>query len=433
MGFDVLYLPPIHPIGHTQRKGPNNTPGAGEEGPGSPWAIGAEEGGHEAIHPELGTVEDFVELVRRARERGIEVAIDLAFQCSPDHPWVAEHPQWFRQRPDGTVQFAENPPKRYEDIFPLDFETDDWKALWAELERIVLLWIERGVRVFRVDNPHTKPIRLWEWLISRVKERHPEVLFLAEAFTRPKVMARLAKVGFSQSYTYFTWRNTKRELEQYLTELTRTELRDHFRPNFWPNTPDILPEVLQTGGRPAFVARLVLAATLSSNYGIYGPAFELLESRPREPFSEEYLDSEKYQIRRWDIDRPDSLRELIARVNRIRRGSPALQQTADLTFVPVDNEWLIAYVKTDRRAGDTVLVVVNLDPHHRHAGWLHLDPAGVGAEADRMFQVHDLLSEARFLWSGSRSYVELDPQVMPAHLFKIRRRVRTEYDFDYFM
>jgi starch synthase (maltosyl-transferring) len=433
MGFDVLYLPPIHPIGHTNRKGPNNTPGGGDEGPGSPWAIGSEDGGHDAIHPELGTVQDFVELVQRARERGIEVALDIAFQCSPDHPWVEEHPEWFRWRPDGTVQFAENPPKRYEDIYPLEFESDEWSGLWEALEQVFEVWIERGVRVFRVDNPHTKPLPFWGWVINRIKRRHPETLFLSEAFTRPKVMGRLAKAGFSQSYTYFTWRNTKWELETYLTDLTKTELREYFRPNFWPNTPDILPEVLQTGGRPAFVSRLVLAATLSSNYGIYGPAFELFENRPREPFSEEYLDSEKYQIRDWQIDREDSLRELIARINRVRRGSPALQQTADLTFIPVDNEWIIAYVKSAPRAHDTVLVVVNLDPHHRHAGWLHLDTAGIGTEPDRMFQVHDLLSDARFLWSGSRSYVDLDPQVMPAHLFKIRRRVRTERDFDYFM
>lgn len=432
MGFDVLYLPPIHPIGRTHRKGPNNTPAGGDRGPGSPWAIGAPEGGHDAVHPQLGTVEDVEDLAREARSRGIELALDIAFQCSPDHPWVTEHPEWFHWRPDGTVQFAENPPKRYEDIYPLEFETDAWQSLWLELERVIEFWIERGVKVFRVDNPHTKPLPFWAWAIGGIRGRHPEVIFLSEAFTRPKVMARLAKAGFSQSYTYFTWRNTKWELERYLEELTQTDLREYFRPNFWPNTPDILPEVLQTGGRPAFVARLVLAATLSSNYGIYGPAFELMENRPREPFSEEYLDSEKYEIKQWETGRTDSLRELIIRLNRIRRDSPALQQTSDLQFVPVDNEWIIAYVKRGP-GSDTVLVVVNLDPHHRHTGWLRLDAADIGVEDHGMYQVHDLLGDARYLWSGSRSFVDLDPWAMPAHVFKIRRRVRSEHDFDYFV
>ena len=432
MGFDVLYLPPVHPIGHTQRKGPNNRPGAGDEGPGSPWAIGSEEGGHDAIHPDLGTVEDFVELVGRARDRGIEVAIDLAFQCSPDHPWVVEHPQWFRQRPDGTVQFAENPPKRYEDIFPLDFETEDWQALWEELERIVLVWIERGVRVFRVDNPHTKPMRFWEWLIGRVKERHPEVLFLSEAFTRPKVMARLAKVGFSQSYTYFTWRNTKRELEQYLTELTRTELRDYFRPNFWPNTPDILPQYLQYGGRPAFIIRLILAATLSSSYGIYGPAFELCVSEGVEG-REEYLNSEKYEIKDWDLNAKGNIRAVVERVNRVRRQNASLQSIRNVEMYSVDNEMILCYGKATEDGSEMTVTVVNIDPHHRQSGWVRLPLDQMGIDPRRPFLMHDLLSDDKYIWQGESNYIELDPHVMPGHILRVQRRMRRETDFDYFM
>ena len=345
MGFDVLYLPPIHPIGRTGRKGPDGATNAAEGDPGSPWAIGAREGGHTAVHPELGTLEEFRDLVTAAAARGIEVAMDLAFQASPDHPWVTEHPAWFRHLPDGTIRYAENPPKRYEDIYPLDFETTDWQALWAELLEVVRFWVAQGVRVFRVDNPHTKPFAFWEWMIRLVKADHPEVIFLSEAFTRPRVMEQLAKVGFTQSYTYFTWRNTKWELETYLDELTKTDVADYFRPNFWPNTPDILHEELQHGGRAAFLSRLVLAATLSANYGIYGPAFELQEHFPRSPGSEEYAHSEKYEIRWWDLARPDSLSEFIARVNKIRRDHRALQFNDALQFHPVDNEQIIAYSK----------------------------------------------------------------------------------------
>ena len=325
MGFDTLYLPPIHPIGRTQRRGKNNANDAGTDDPGSPWAIGAQEGGHKSIHPELGTLDDFKRLVRKANEYGIEVALDLAFQCSPDHPYVTQNPEWFRRRPDRTIQFAENPPKKYQDIYPFDFTTEGWQELWHELKSVVDFWIEQGIRIFRVDNPHTKPLPFWQWLITEVKKDHAETIFLAEAFTRPKVMYRLAKLGFSQSYTYFAWRNTKRELIQYFRELTKSEVREYFRPSLWPNTPDILTEYLQFGGRPAFMTRLVLAATLGANYGIYGPAFELCVDRAREPGSEEYLDSEKYQIQNWHSGNADSLKEFIARVNRIRRENPALQ------------------------------------------------------------------------------------------------------------
>ncbi|MDR7496196.1 MAG: DUF3416 domain-containing protein [Armatimonadota bacterium] len=433
MGFDVVYLPPIHPIGRTNRKGRNNAPVAEADAPGSPWAIGAAEGGHDAVHPQLGTLEDFRRLVARARELGLEVALDLAFQCSPDHPYVAAHPEWFRWRPDGRVQYAENPPKRYEDIFPLHFEGDAWQSLWEELRRVVLFWIGQGVRIFRVDNPHTKPFRFWEWLLAQIRAEHPDVLFLSEAFTRPAVMYHLAKLGFAQSYTYFAWRNTKDELERYFTELTRTEVAEFFRPNLWPNTPDILTEYLQTGGRPAFIARLVLAATLGASYGIYGPAFELCEARPREPGSEEYLHSEKYEIRHWELDRPDSLRHLIARLNRIRREHPALQADRSLAFHPVDTEALIAYSKRTEDGANIVLVVVNLDPHHRQAGWVTLPLEGLGLSPHEPYQVHDLLTGTRYLWSGARNYVELDPHGLPAHVFVVRRRIRREQDFEYYL
>ncbi len=433
MGFDVLYLPPIHPIGETHRKGKNNNPLADPDDVGSPWAIGSKEGGHMAVHPELGALEDFRCLVAKAKEYSMEIALDIAFQCSPDHPYVTEHPEWFRWRPDKSVQYAENPPKKYEDIYPFDFETEHWQGLWAELRDVLYFWMDQGVRVFRVDNPHTKPFGFWEWIIAQVKETHPEVIFLSEAFTRPKVMYQLAKLGFSQSYTYFAWRNTKWELTRYFSELYQSDVREYFRANLWPNTPDILTEYLQMGGRPAFVARLVLAATLGANYGIYGPAFELCENRPRQLGGEEYLDSEKYEIRHWDLDRSDSLKDFIARVNKIRRENPALQSDWNLRFHQVDNEKLIAYSKHTEDLSNIVLVVVNLDPHHTHGAWLDLDLRSLGIEAQQSYQVHDLLGDSRFLWYGSKNYVELDPKVVPAHIFRLRRRVRTERDFDYFM
>jgi starch synthase (maltosyl-transferring) len=427
LGFDVLYLPPVHPIGVTARKGRNGVSWAGPGDPGSPWAIGNAAGGHTAIDPDLGTLADFDRLVAAAAGRGIEVALDLAFQCSPDHPWVGEHPNWFRQLPDGSIRPAENPPKRYEDVYPLDFETADWRRLWEALHGVVEFWIGHGVRIFRVDNPHTKPLRFWEWLLAAVRADHPEVIMLAEAFTRPRIMEHLAKIGFSQSYTYFTWRNSAREIEEYLTELTRTPVADYFRPNLWPTTPDILHELLQSGGRPAFTARLVLAATLGSSYGIYGPAFELLENEPRQPGSEEYLDSEKYEVRHWDLDRPDSLADLLTRVNAIRHAHPALHQNRSLRFHNVDNDQLLVYSKTagpnPDGAGfdDTILVAVNLDPRAAQAGTITLDLAALRLERAETFVVHDLLTGARYDWTCSHNFIRLDPEVVPAHIFHVQR------------
>jgi starch synthase (maltosyl-transferring) len=432
MGFDVLYLPPLHPIGRSFRKGKNNVTTPEPGAPGSPWAIGSEEGGHTEIHPDLGTIEDFDRLVRRVGEFGMEIALDLAYQCSPDHPWVMKHPEWFRHRPDGTIQYAENPPKKYQDIYPLDFETEAWQELWEELRHVVEFWIGHGVRIFRVDNPHTKPFAFWEWLIEGIKDEFPEVIFLSEAFTRPKVMYRLAKAGFTQSYTYFAWRNAKWELESYFTELAQTDVGEFFRPNLWPNTPDILTEVLQTGGRGAFMARIILASTLGASYGIYGPAFELMEHRPVAPGSEEYLDSEKYEIRLWDLERPDSLAEFVARLNRIRKENAALQTDRTLRFHRIENEQLIAYSKSAPDEENVILAVVNLDPHTNQAGWLDLSLASLGVDDERPFQVHDLLTEARYVWQGPRHYVELNPHVVPAHVFRVRQRVRTEQDFEYF-
>ncbi len=433
MGFDVLYLPPIHPIGRTNRKGANNSVHASPGEPGSPWAIGSEQGGHKAVHPELGTLDDFRHLVRAAEQHGLGLALDIAFQCSPDHPYTREHPEWFRHRPDGSIQYAENPPKKYEDILPFDFEGEAWRELWSELLSIVSFWIDQGVSIFRVDNPHTKPFAFWEWLIGEVKRDHPEVIFLAEAFTRPKVMYRLAKAGFSQSYTYFAWRNNSWELTEYFTELTQTSVGDYFRPNLWPNTPDILTEYLQTGGRPAFAARLVLAATLGASYGIYGPAFELCEGRAKEPGSEEYLDSEKYQLRSWNLDAPDSLREMITLVNEIRHENLALQSDRGLRFHPTENESLIAYTKSTGDLTDVVLTVVNLDPHHTQSGMVTLPLRALGLDGDKSYQAHELLSGARYLWSGPRNYVEINPHAAPAQIFRFRRRVRSEHDFEYFL
>jgi starch synthase (maltosyl-transferring) len=433
MGFDVLYFPPIHPIGRIERKGKNNALDPSPQDVGSPWGIGSDEGGHKSIHPRLGTLKDFRELVERAKERGMEIALDVAFQCAPDHPYVKGHKDWFRIRPDGSVQYAENPPKKYQDIYPLNFESEAAVELCEELKSVVLYWIEQGVRIFRVDNPHTKPYPFWEWLIADVRQQYPDVIFLGEAFTRPKVMYRLAKLGFTQSYTYFTWRNTKRELMDYFTELTQSDVREFFRANLWPNTPDILSEYLQVGGRPAFLSRLILAGTLGANYGIYGPAFELCENRPVHPGSEEYLDSEKYQIRAWEIGRPDSLRDVISRLNRARRDNPALQRDTGLRFHSIDNDQLIAYSKSTEDLSNIVLVVVSLDPHYAQSGWVELPLGDLGLEDRQTFQVHDLLTGTEYLWQGARNYVELKPQEMPGHVFCLRRRVPTEKDFAYFM
>jgi starch synthase (maltosyl-transferring) len=433
MGFDIVYLPPIHPIGIKFRKGKNNAQATEAGDVGSPWAIGGEEGGHKSVHPDLGTIEDFRRFVRRASELRLQVALDIAFQVSPDHPYVKAHEEWFRKRPDGTIQYAENPPKKYQDIYPFDFETSHWESLWAELKSVFDFWIAEGIRIFRVDNPHTKPFAFWEWVIAEIKRENPEALFLSEAFTRPKIMYRLAKLGFSQSYTYFPWRNTKAELTAYLTELTKTEVREFFRPSQWPNTPDILTEFLQTSGRPGFMMRFLLAATLGASYGIYGPAFELFDGRPKAQGSEEYLDSEKYQLRHWDVESPDSLKELISLVNRIRHDNPALHSDWSLEFHPVDNDRLICYSKASDDKSNLIIVVVNLDPHYTHSGFVDLPLERLNIDPAHPFQAHDLLTGSRYVWNGSRNFVELNPASVPAHVLRIRRRLRSETDFEYFL
>ena len=421
MGFDVLYLPPIHPIGRSFRKGKNNTTEAKPGDVGSPWAIGAKEGGHLAILKELGTFADLEYLIHQLHARKMELALDIAFQCAPDHPWVTEHPEWFKKRADGSIQYAENPPKKYQDIYPLDFESSDWQGLWDALKEVFTFWADKGVRIFRVDNPHTKAFPFWEWVIAEVQAIYPDAIFLAEAFTRPRVMERLAKLGFTQSYTYFTWRNTKLELTQYMTELTKTDVFEYMRPNFWPNTPDILPFGLQTGGPNAFKSRLVLAATLSSNYGMYGPAFELGESIPFKEGSEEYLNSEKYEIKRWNPDAPNSLRPLITLLNQARRANAALQRNENLVFHPTDNAQIMAYSKATDDGADVVLTIVSLDPVNTQAGFVTLDLAAMGLGDGAIFDVFDLLTNRGYRWQGSRNYVELRPYEVPAHVFSIRK------------
>ena len=433
MGFDVVYLPPIHPIGNAFRKGKNNSVSAQPDDVGSPWAIGSPEGGHKSIHPHLGSLDDFRRFLAKAASHGLEVALDIALQCSPDHPYVLEHREWFSTRPDGSIQYAENPPKKYQDIYPLNFETIQWQALWEELKSIFLFWIEQGVRIFRVDNPHTKAFPFWEWLIAEIKARHPDAIFLAEAFTRPNVMYHLAKLGFSQSYSYFSWRNTKPELKQYFTELSQTDVREYLRPSLWPNTPDILPEFLQVGGRAAYMVRIVLAATLGANYGIYGPAFELCENTPLRPGSEEYLNSEKYELKHRDLESKTSLKNFISRLNRIRKETSALQSDRNLHFHETDNPTLICYSKATDDLSSVIVVVVNLDPFHVQSGWVNLDLDSLGLDKRHAFQAHDLLSEGRFLWQESRNYVELTPESLPAHILVLRRWVRKEQDFDYYL
>lgn len=431
MGFDVLYLPPIHPIGRTNRKGRNNSLLVTPDDPGSPWAIGAEKGGHKAVHPDLGTLEDFERLVESARQQGLEIALDLAFQCSPDHPYVHEHPEWFKHRPDGTIKYAENPPKKYEDIYPISFDCKEWQSLWHELKSVVIFWIERGVYIFRVDNPHTKPLPFWQWLIEEVRKSYPHIVFLSEAFTRSRVMYGLAKVGFSQSYTYFTWRNSKHELTSYLQELVGTEVSEFYRPNFFANTPDILPEYLQFGGRSAFITRLVLAATLSSCYGIYS-GYELSENQAV-PGTEEYLNSEKFEIKLRDWKSPGNLRGFITRINKLRKDNEALKSNKSLAFYPVDNEQMLFYGKSTEDLGNIILVAVNLDPHNVQDGWLEVPLEEFNIEENEVYQVHELLFDNRFLWQGRKNYVRLDPAESPAQIFLLRRRLRTERDFDYFM
>ncbi len=435
MGFDILYMPPIHPIGTAFRKGKNNLTVAAEGDDGSPWAIGAaatkgNEGGHKAVHPLLGTLKDFDHLVAAAKLHDLEVALDIAFQCSPDHPWVKDHPTWFTIRPDGSIQYAENPPKKYQDIYPLNFESPDWRGLWDELYSVFEFWIKRGVKVFRVDNPHTKALPFWEWCIGAIREKYPDVLFLAEAFTRPHVMYSLAKGGFTQSYTYFTWRTQKAEIQAYLEEITQPPVSDFFQPNFWPNTPDILHKSLQVGGRPAFMQRLILAGTLTANYGIYGPAYELCENTPATPSagkteSEEYMDSEKYEIRQRDRNAPGSLVPLITNLNHIRRANPALQSNGSLHFHAVDNTNLLCYSKSapDGEGGEnTILVAINLDATQEQAGWIDLDLGRLGIPYNEDFMVEDLLTGVAYRWHDRSNYVALRPDVQPAHIFRIVRR-----------
>lgn len=421
MGFDVLYLPPIHPIGTAYRKGKNNSVVCQPGEPGVPYGIGSELGGHDAIHPELGTVNDFKHLISIAGNYGVEIAMDLAIQCSPDHPWAKDHPEWFKKRPDGTIQYAENPPKKYQDIYPVYFETDDWQNLWEELKRVMLVWASWGVRIIRVDNPHTKPFVFWEWLIAQVKKEFPDMLFLAEAFTKPKVMQELAKRGFAHSYTYYTWRDNKYELEAYMTELTQTGGRPdamayYFRPNFWPTTHDINPYSLQGGHEPQFIIRFLLAATLSSNYGIYGPSFELMEHIPF-PNKEEYLNSEKYEIRLWDWEKTNRLTYLIELVNRIRHENAALQTTNNLTFCSVNDDAIMAYLKIV--GSNRLLIIINTDAYSRRAGIVQVPLWQLGIGPDQPYTVHDLLTEAYYTWQGEQNYVELDPYVLPMHLFRI--------------
>ena len=437
MGFDVIYFPPIHPIGIAHRKGKNNAVQCEPGEPGVPYAIGNRHqkcpngGGHKDVAPELGTLKDFDWLVEQIHKRGMEVALDFALNCSPDHPYVHEHPEWFFKRPDGTMKYAENPPKKYEDVYPLDYQNAQWRELWDELTSVVLFWCEHGVRIFRVDNPHTKPVAFWEYLIAKVRAQFPDAIFLSEAFTRPKMMKVLAKVGFHQSYTYFTWRNNKHELTEYFTELTQTEMADYFRGNLFTNTPDILPYFLQQGGRPAFMIRAALAATLSPVYGIYS-GFELCEAAAI-PGKEEYLDSEKYQFKGRDWNAPGNIKEFITRLNRIRRDNRALHEYANLRFYHAENENVLFYGKMTESRDNLILVVVNLDPWNRQDSYIHVPIEAFGWMETDTYQVHDLLWDERYLWHGSRNFVALDPHSKPVHVFRVRRWMSREQDFDYYL
>lgn len=429
MGFNIVYLPPVHPIGRKHRKGKDNNPRAKSGEPGSPWAIGSAGGGHKSVHRRLGGLAAFDRFVAKARDLDLHVAIDIAFQCSPDHPYVREHPEWFSHRPDGSIRYAENPPKKYQDVYPFDLACADHESLWQELKSIFEFWIRRGVRIFRVDNPHTKPLAFWEWCLAGLRTEHPDLIFLAEAFTRPKTMYQLAKLGFNNSYTYFTWRNSKEELRTYLTELTQSNVVEFFRPNFWPNTPDILHEYLVHGGRPAHVVRYVLASTLSPVYGVYGPPYEHVRNK-QHPAREEYADNEKYEIRTWDWNDPTSLQPLFRRVNRIRRENPALQTLRSLRFLQIDNPNILAYTK--QHGANIILCLVNLDPFQAQEGFLELPLKRLGLPAMEPFQVYDLLGGDRIIWQGSHQQVRLDPHVSPARILRVLRRFRTEEQFDYY-
>jgi starch synthase (maltosyl-transferring) len=418
MGFDVLYFPPIHPIGKINRKGKNNNVKSQPGEPGSPWAIGSDEGGHKAILPALGTLEDFKKLVSDARKLGIDIAMDIAFQCAPDHPYVKDHPDWFKQRPDGSIQYAENPPKKYQDIYPFNFESDDWKNLWEELKSVFIYWIEQGVTIFRIDNPHTKPIPFWQWVIAEVQKVHPDIIFLSEAFTRPKIMASLGKVGFTQSYTYFTWRVSKQEITEYMNELVFGQSRNYFRPNFWPNTPDILPYHLQNQGENIFILRYALAATLSSNYGVYGPPYEFGENNPIEG-KEEYYNSEKFEIKHYDWKRTNRLTDIMSLLNKVRKENTALQSTWNLQFCPIENSQIIAYLKATDDLSNIILVVVNLDPNNTQHGYVQLPKAKLKLSDKINVKLHDLITDEQFTWTQEWNYVHLNPHKMPFHLFKV--------------
>lgn len=420
MGFDTLYFPPVHPIGEVNRKGKNNATDAQPGDVGSPWGIGSQYGGHKSIHPELGAIDDFKSMVNTAKELGIEIAMDFALQAAPDHPWVKEFPQWFKWRPDGTVQYAENPPKKYQDILPIYFESGDWKNLWKELLDCALFWVEEcGIRVFRVDNPHTKPFYFWGWLIAEIKKKHPDVLFLAEAFTRPKIMHELAKQGFTQSYSYYTWRNTKAELQEYLTELTQTNQKEFFRPNFWPNTPDINPFSLQGANESTHLQKYFLASTLSSSVGIYGPIFEYMVSDAI-PGKEEYMDSEKYQIRLWDWNKENKITMLISKINQIRKEQSSLQQTKNIEFCDTDNDQVIAYYKFDDKKENETLMIASLDAYYAKQAWIKLPLKSLGIHEGQSINVIDLITGNSYIWDKEWNFVELHP-TLPFHLFKIQK------------
>ena len=418
MGFDVLYFPPIHPIGKMNRKGKNNNVRAKSDEPGSPWAIGSDEGGHKSILGTLGSSDDFKKLISEAKKVGIDIAIDIAFQCAPDHPYVKEHPQWFKLRPDGSIQYAENPPKKYQDIYPFNFESDDWQALWEELLSVFIYWIDQGVKIFRVDNPHTKPIPFWEWLIVEVKKKDEDVIFLSEAFTRPKIMASLAKIGFTQSYTYFTWRVGKQELVDYMNELVNGSSRNFFRPNFWPNTPDILPYHLQHQGENSFIFRYALAATLSSNYGVYGPAYEFYENTPMEG-KEEYFNSEKYEVRHYDWKRTNRMTDIMMMLNKARKENKALQSTWNIQFCTIENPNLIAYLKATDDLSNILLIVVNLDPNTPQSGYVQLPKSKLNLGDKINVKLHDLVTDEHYTWAQEWNFVEVNPNKMPFHLFKL--------------
>ncbi len=433
MGFNILYFPPIHPIGKLFRKGKNNSVKAEKNDVGSPWAIGGKQGGHKAVLPQLGSLKEFKHLVKIAKKKGIFIALDIAYQCSPDHPYVKEHSEWFKKRPDNTIQYAENPPKKYQDIYPFDFSTEHWQELWEELKSIVLFWINNGVTIFRVDNPHTKSLSFWEWLITEIKKENPETIFLAEAFTRPRMMYRLAKLGFSQSYTYFAWRNTKSELINYLNELNNNDKIDYYRPNFWPNTPDILNEFLQHRDRNAFKVRFILAALLSPNYGIYGPAFELCENIPIKEYSEEYMNSEKYEICKWNIDNKRSISHFISKVNGIRNNNSIYRSNINFEFLNIDNENLLAFARYSDDFSDIHIIIINIDTNWKQAGWLELPIDKFNIERGKPYQVYDQLNNNYYIWNDNKNYIELNPKNKIAHVFEIRKLKKTEKNFDYYI